>query len=239
HALEVIGATLLPGAAEAGIVHHVNAQLATDDPFLIYRYLDLPIPPVDFYRAALSALDAFDREEYGAVFASLPAGGRITIVAALTGGVLAGWAGPPPALVYDVLRMDADDVVYGTEAGFARLDLPSHRFHPDDERALGEGMPHGEGGDAGGAREVWLGALTSQHIMGGAIIGTDPATSVTDGFGRTHDVPNLVIAGIEISRTLFQRRTEAKSLRPTHQQRVPPGRRGLARLCDPVGDIEG
>jgi len=33
------------------------------------------------------------------------------------------------------------------------------------------------------------------HIMGTTIMGTDPTTSVADGFGRSHDVPNMWIVG--------------------------------------------
>ncbi|MFM9107724.1 MAG: GMC family oxidoreductase [Chloroflexota bacterium] len=38
----------------------------------------------------------------------------------------------------------------------------------------------------------WQGA---GHLMGTHRMGTDPKTSVTDGFGRTHDHPNLFLAG--------------------------------------------
>ncbi|KIL38853.1 oxidoreductase [Gordoniibacillus kamchatkensis] len=31
------------------------------------------------------------------------------------------------------------------------------------------------------------------HLMGGCRMGTDPSSSVTDSFGRTHDIPNLYI----------------------------------------------
>ena len=34
---------------------------------------------------------------------------------------------------------------------------------------------------------------TGWHLLGTAVMGEDPATSVVDGFGRTHDVPNLFI----------------------------------------------
>jgi gluconate 2-dehydrogenase alpha chain len=34
----------------------------------------------------------------------------------------------------------------------------------------------------------------SKHVMGTTRMGTDPATSVVDAFGRLHDVPNLVVA---------------------------------------------
>jgi choline dehydrogenase-like flavoprotein len=31
------------------------------------------------------------------------------------------------------------------------------------------------------------------HLVGGARMGRDPSTSVVDGFGRTHDIPNLFV----------------------------------------------
>jgi len=34
----------------------------------------------------------------------------------------------------------------------------------------------------------------SKHVMGTARMGTDPSTSVTDPYGRLHDVPNVVVA---------------------------------------------
>jgi choline dehydrogenase-like flavoprotein len=34
---------------------------------------------------------------------------------------------------------------------------------------------------------------TGWHLLGTAVMGDDPATSVVDGFGRSHDVPNLFI----------------------------------------------
>jgi len=36
------------------------------------------------------------------------------------------------------------------------------------------------------------------HLMGGCRMGTDPAKSVTNGFGQTHDIPNLFIAGASL-----------------------------------------
>jgi choline dehydrogenase-like flavoprotein len=35
---------------------------------------------------------------------------------------------------------------------------------------------------------------TGQHVMGGMMMGTDPATSVTDGYGRVHGVDNVYVA---------------------------------------------
>ena len=48
---------------------------------------------------------------------------------------------------------------------------------------------------AAGGSAVYRSPLVGQHLMGGAIMSTDPAKSVTDSYGRTHDIPNLFIAG--------------------------------------------
>ena len=48
---------------------------------------------------------------------------------------------------------------------------------------------------AGGASDPWTAPMATAHMMGGTIMGTDPRTSVTDSFGRSHDIDNLVIAG--------------------------------------------
>ena len=45
---------------------------------------------------------------------------------------------------------------------------------------------------AAGAEEVVQEARYA-HLVGGARMGMDPTTSVTDSFGRTHDIPNLFI----------------------------------------------
>lgn len=36
------------------------------------------------------------------------------------------------------------------------------------------------------------------HLMGGCRMGDDPSASVTNGFGQTHDIPNLFIAGASL-----------------------------------------
>lgn len=48
---------------------------------------------------------------------------------------------------------------------------------------------------AAGASCVWAGPQTAMHILGGTLMGQDPATSVSNSHGQAHDLPNLVIAG--------------------------------------------
>lgn len=71
-----------------------------------------------------------------------------------------------------------------------------HTAHPDSvklwQAALNQGLAVFE---AAGAEEAWTGPQAAMHIMGGTIMGADPATSVCNDFGQTHDVPNLVVAG--------------------------------------------
>ena len=45
---------------------------------------------------------------------------------------------------------------------------------------------------AAGATEV-VQESRYAHLVGGARMGKDPVTSVTDAFGRTHDIPNLFV----------------------------------------------
>ena len=49
--------------------------------------------------------------------------------------------------------------------------------------------------NAAGAADPWSGPPASAHLMGGTIMGRDAAASVTDSYGRSHDIPNLFIAG--------------------------------------------
>jgi choline dehydrogenase-like flavoprotein len=48
---------------------------------------------------------------------------------------------------------------------------------------------------AASATEVWTSPLVNQHFMGGTIMGNDTGTSVTDSYGITHEVENVMIAG--------------------------------------------
>lgn len=49
---------------------------------------------------------------------------------------------------------------------------------------------------AAGAEESWAAPSPDfAHLAGGTIMGDDPSASVTDSYGRAHDVPNLFVAG--------------------------------------------
>ena len=49
--------------------------------------------------------------------------------------------------------------------------------------------------EAAGADEVWSGQRAPMHIMGGTIMGGSAGSSVTNSYGQTHDVPNLLVGG--------------------------------------------
>jgi len=124
--LSAMGNILLPGAAEAGLVAFVEHNLSLDNPRLFLKYRDLPIDPVAFYQDALDAIDelAIRRNQTGFTMLSEPQ--QCAIVDLLIEGDPPDWHGPPANDVFTVLRMDAFDVLYGTPAGYERLDLQQH-----------------------------------------------------------------------------------------------------------------
>ena len=68
-------------------------------------------------------------------------------------------------------------------------DNSTRLMHFHEERAA-------ESLEAAGAYETVIAPqirATGWHLLGTAKMGTDPATSVVDAWGRTHDVPNLFV----------------------------------------------
>lgn len=124
--LEALGEILLPGARDAGIAHFVDQQLAASpaDCLLLIRYLDVPPPYIDIYRAALAALDTASQTAYRKNFIALDEEAAISLVRTMSESTPDGWQGPPAPLFYFAARSDAVDVVYGTEEGFERLGIP-------------------------------------------------------------------------------------------------------------------
>lgn len=124
--LEALGEVLLPGAAEAGISHYVDHQLAAppEDSLLILRYLDFAPPYAPFYHGVLAAADGAARAAHDVPFHELDDEQRHAFVTGMSAGTVADWQGPPAGLAYFVLRNDAVDVVYGTVEGFEKLGFP-------------------------------------------------------------------------------------------------------------------
>ena len=52
--------------------------------------------------------------------------------------------------------------------------------------------------EAAGARSAWNGLMAMTHACGGTVMGDDPARSVCDSHGRTHEVRNLLVAGASL-----------------------------------------
>lgn len=123
--LEAFGDVLLPGAAVAGITHFVDSQLASETPLLMLRYVDFPMPFQAFYQTGLAALEGLAKARYaGASFYDLTQPQQHALVLQIAQSVPEGWDGPPAQLFYFITRSDAVDVVYGTQEGFAKLDIP-------------------------------------------------------------------------------------------------------------------
>ena len=135
--LEAFGEALVPGARNAGIAHYIDANLARplDQSLLMIRYLDVLPPFADFYRPGLAALDALARARHATGFADLDSEKADALVGAIIGSQPDGWENAPPAPFFTfVVRADAADVVYGTMAGYERLNVPylAHIDPPSD-----------------------------------------------------------------------------------------------------------
>jgi choline dehydrogenase-like flavoprotein len=92
----------------------------------------------------------------------------------------------------------ANRVSLGAERDAYGLPLAqvTHRFGSDAKALIAAAADEGAAiMKAAGASETWRSPIAGQHLMGGCIMGTDPARSVTDSLGRLHDVPNVIVAG--------------------------------------------
>jgi hypothetical protein len=124
--LDALGETLLPGSAAAGLAQYLDHQLSGDaaHSMLMIKYLGVPAPFDNFYQAGLRAAETAARALYGKTVAGLSSEQAGNLVTQMSAGHVNGWQGPPSALFYFVLRNDAVDVMYGTQRGFALLDVP-------------------------------------------------------------------------------------------------------------------
>jgi len=124
--LEALGEVLLPGSTAAGLSHYIDHQLSgpATDSMLMIKYLGLNPPFTDFYRGGLSGAISAAQQQFSKPVSSLTATELQTLVAGMAKGDSAGWTGPPAGLFFFVLRNDAVDATYGTQAGFETLGVP-------------------------------------------------------------------------------------------------------------------
>ena len=124
--IEALGETLVPGARAAGIAHFIDQQLsvAPEEALLEARILNVKPPYVNFYRAAIGAIDKASQARNGRRFAQLNTMEQREFVDLMRQNKLDGWQGPAGPFVYLVTRSDAVDVVYGTMEGYEALGIP-------------------------------------------------------------------------------------------------------------------
>lgn len=123
--IELLGETILPGSPKLGLAHFIDHQLGVDpnDALLIAKYFQIPLPYENFYAAGLKMAAATAERIGGKPIAELDASELHNAVKEISK------PGPPvdgfPLFVfYLCLRSDAVDVVYGTPAGFEKLNIP-------------------------------------------------------------------------------------------------------------------
>ena len=124
--IEALGETLVPGARAAGISHFIDHQLSVppEEALLEARILNVKPPYVNFYRAAIGAIDTASQARSGRRFAQLDATEQREFVGLMRQNKLEGWQGPPGSFVYLVTRSSAVDVVFGTMEGYEALGIP-------------------------------------------------------------------------------------------------------------------
>src|ERR1700729_295751 len=134
--IEALGETLVPGAKHAGIAHFVDQQVSVPpgEALLEARQLNVRPPFVNFYRAAIGAVDKASEARSGRRFAALSTTDQHDFVDLIRQNKIEGWQGPAGGFVYFVLRSDAVDVVYGTMDGYESLGVPYMPHIAPDKR---------------------------------------------------------------------------------------------------------
>jgi hypothetical protein len=121
--LEILGETILPGCAAAGLVHFIDHQLGVDpnDALLIAKYFRVAPPYGDFYTAGARIADAMARKSAGKSIEKLDAAQMQSLVKAMAvpGTVVDGFS---IFVFYMCLRSDAVDVNYVRTRTFCEID---------------------------------------------------------------------------------------------------------------------
>lgn len=123
--IEALGEALVPGARQAGVAHFIDQQVSVSpgEALLEARQLNVKPPFINFYRAAIAAVDEAAARR-GPAFARLSADAQHDFIDAMRQNKIDSWQGPSGGFVYLVLRSDAVDVVYGTMDGYESLGVP-------------------------------------------------------------------------------------------------------------------
>jgi len=124
--IEALGETLVPGARQAGVAHFIDQQVSVTpgEALLEARQLNVKPPFVNFYRAAIGAVDKASEARSSHRFAALSTTDQRDFVDLMRQNKIEGWQGPGQGLVFFVLRSDGADVVWGTMDGYADLGVP-------------------------------------------------------------------------------------------------------------------
>jgi len=124
--IEALGETLVPGARRAGIAHFLDQQFSVrpEEALLEARTLNVRPPFINFYRAAIGAVDRASQAQGGRRFVQLASHEQRELVNNMRQNKIEGWQGPAGGFVYFVLRSDAVDVVFGTVEGYEALGIP-------------------------------------------------------------------------------------------------------------------
>jgi choline dehydrogenase-like flavoprotein len=103
------------------------------------------------------------------------------------------------------LPSEANRITLSSKTDRNGVPLPriQHRFSPEMKRLKQHVEEQGLAiVNAAGAERPWATPMAVGHLMGGAAMGSDSASSVTDEFGRCHELSNLVIAGAALFPTV-------------------------------------
>jgi len=123
--LNILADTIVPGSAELGVVNFIDHQLNVEpnDALLIAKYFGVSPPYVNFYAKGLEVAAGMAQKSAGKSLEALDAGEKEQLAKAMfpPGTVVDGF---PIFLFFMCLRSDAVDVVYGTPAGFEKLNIP-------------------------------------------------------------------------------------------------------------------
>lgn len=123
--LELLAEAMVPGSAGQGVVQFVDHQLNADpnEALLVAKYFGVGLPYINFYAKGLEVVAGMAQQAAGKSLEELDAAESEQLIKSMSmpGAVVDGF---PVFLFYMCLRSDAVDVVYGTPAGFEKLNIP-------------------------------------------------------------------------------------------------------------------